>query len=230
MNKAFTSIRDFWRGPKMNKFVNGLVWFGRSFIWLGIILLAIDVATKNIVIYYKESILPNGIDLIPGFLRINYVINTHVAFGQGFDNLVANRVIFIILAILISAFIVGYLVKNWKKTGKFYRAVAFMVIAGALGNAIDRIFYTAEYLGVEYPGVVDWIDFYGVWQWNFNIADSCVVIAAFMLIISLIVDVIKEKIEAKKAEPKEAQPVEKIVSKSEKEIKELREKNKENNE
>ncbi|HNX16689.1 MAG TPA: signal peptidase II, partial [Bacilli bacterium] len=40
--------------------------------------------------------------------------------------------------------------------------------------------------------VIDWIDFYGVWKFIFNIADSSVVVGTIMLIIWLIVDEVKE--------------------------------------
>ena len=212
----------------MKKFKKALKWFFESFIWLGLLLLIIDIVTKNVIVLNAAAgnIPPNGgVVLIPNFLRVSYVINTNVAFGAGFDNPIANRIIFIIVALLISALVIGYLVKNKFKTRRLYKAIAFMVIAGALGNAIDRIFFTSEYLSNAYytfpnPGVVDWIDFYGIWQFNFNIADCCVVIAAFMLVISLIVDVIKEHKENKKKEPV---VVEKKISKTEKETQELRE-------
>lgn len=220
----------------MAKLKAALKWFFESFIWLGIILLVIDIVTKNVIVANRVNITEQGgIVLIPNFLRINYLINTHVAFGQGFDNPLANRIVFIIVALCISALIILYLVKNWKKTRKLYRAIACMVIAGALGNVIDRIFFTAEYLScplypVTDPGVVDWIDFYGIWQFNFNIADCCVVIAAFMLIIVLIIDVIKEHKAEKAKQAKEVKVVEKKISKTELETRELREQDKKKDE
>ena len=99
-----------------------------------------------------------------------------------------------------------------------------MIIAGALGNAIDRIFFTAEYLryidpstGKYITGVVDWIDFYGIWGFNFNIADSAVVVAVFMLIIYVIVTEIIAYRNKKKLEPKKEEDNTKAVSKTEQE-------------
>lgn len=205
----------------MNKLKHFWKIFLEPAFWVGFGLLIADIISKNVIVHFKDQILAEGgIVLIPNFLRINYVINTHVAFGKGFDNLVANRVIFIIIALLISFFIAAYLFKKWNSTRRLYKTIAFMVIAGAVGNCIDRIFFTSEYLGVSNPGVVDWIDFYGVWSYNFNIADCAVVIAAFMLIICLIIDVIKEKKNAPKVEKK---PVEKVMSKTEIETQQLRE-------
>ena len=102
-----------------------------------------------------------------------------------------------------------------------------MIIAGAIGNAVDRIFYTAEYLnyydikaGRYLTGVVDWIDFYGIWGFNFNIADSAVVVAAIMLIVYMIVVDIIDYQKKKNKEPKKSIDNEKVLSKTEQEQKE----------
>ena len=179
-----------------DKFLKGLKWFFNSYIWLGIILFVIDIVSKNLVVQHaKEITEEGGIVLIPNFLRINYVINNKIIFGTDvFKNDIATRIVFIIVALLVSGGIIFYLIKKWDKVNRFYKACLFMIIAGAIGNAVDRIFYTVEYLnyfdgeaGRYLTGVVDWIDFYGIWKFNFNIADSAVVVAAFMLIIYMIV-------------------------------------------
>jgi hypothetical protein len=84
---------------------------------------------------------------------------------------------------------------------------------GAIGNLIDRLFYTPEFLHNPYNGVVDWIDFAGIWQFIFNIADSCVVVGTLMLIVYLIVDEIKEVRQKRKKEVKETGG--KVLSKEE---------------
>jgi len=201
----------------------------------GLLLLGLDILSKNlIVLNHKQIVAQGGIVLIPNFLRINYVINENIAFGISLGSAQTNKIVFSIIAIAVAAGIVVYLVTKWNKIRKLYKAAAFMVVAGALGNVIDRLFYSAEYLDYISPktgkpatGVVDWIDFYGIWKFNFNIADCCVVIAAFMLIITMIVEAIKE---AKNTPKKEKEPTEKIVSKTEQETLELREKDKDINE
>lgn len=90
-----------------------------------------------------------------------------------------------------------------------------MILAGAIGNVIDRIFYSPEFLANPVNGVVDWIDFYGIWKFNFNIADSCVVVAAIMLIVYMIVNEIIDYRKNNKDKPKEDN--EKVLSKTEQE-------------
>ena len=86
----------------------------------------------------------------------------------------------------------------------FIRACLVLIVTGALGNMIDRIFYGpleyADATGLFSGSVVDWIDFYWFWSFNFNIADCCIVIAAFMLIIYIIVIEVKEMVAKRNAE------------------------------
>ena len=212
------------------KLLKGLKWFLNSYIWLGILLLIIDIITKNVVVQNSKAISEaggqhGGLDIIPGFLGINYVINNRIIFGLNiFKNDVATRIVFIVVALLVTIGILIYLIKKWDKTNRFYKACLFMIISGALGNAIDRIFYSVNYLnyidsstGEYITGVVDWIDFYGIWGFNFNIADSAVVVAAIMLIIYIIVVDIIDYQKKKKLEPKKVEDDTKVISKTEQE-------------
>lgn len=206
----------------MERIKKGLSWFFHSFIWLGLLLLVGDIVSKNIIVYVHNNF-PETIphDLIPGFLRVNYLINENIAFGLSLGSSLATRIVFSIVAILVVTGIIIYLIKKWGNLKGFHKAVAMMIMAGALGNVIDRMFYSAEYLNYDVggrlaEGVVDWIDFYGIWGFNFNIADSSVVVAAFMLIIYMIVEEIIEYRKRAKLEPKENNN-EKLISKSEQE-------------
>ena len=202
------------------KFKIKLKWFLSSFIWLGLIFLIADIISKNVVVSaYKSGALGDGgAVIIPNFLRIQYVINNHFVFGLDlFKNDVATRIVFVIVALGISAGIIVFLVKKWGKVNKFYKACLMMIIAGAVGNSIDRIFYTSNYLASPVTGVVDFIDFYGVWKFHFNIADVSVVVAAIMLVIYLIVTEIIEAYRKSKLQPKTAEDNVKVVSKTEQE-------------
>ena len=209
------------------KFSKGLKWFFNSYIWLGLLLLIIDIVTKNVIVANRQEIINDGGKvLIKGFLRINYIINNNLVFGLDiFKNELATRIVFSTIALLVTGGIIFYLIKKWDKVNRFYRACLFMIIAGAIGNVIDRIFFSPEYLSyidingnyVAYNGVVDWIDFYGIWGFNFNIADSAVVVAAFMLIIYMIVMEIIDYRKKKKSEPKVEEDNTKVLSKTEQE-------------
>ena len=188
------------------KINNALKWFYQSFIWLFIVLLAIDIITKQVIM--NSGVTAPGLIADWGFVHISYVQNPNAAFGLGASNPVVSRVVYLIVASLITAGLIAFLIIKRKDTKLFVRASLVMVITGALGNMIDRIFYAQT----NYC-VVDWIDFYWFWPYVFNIADCCIVIAAFMLVIYVIVGEVKEAIKRRKAEASDV----KILSKSEQE-------------
>lgn len=201
------------------KLLNGLKWLFKSYIWLGVLLLAIDIITKQIIMH--SGVTPPGTVAEWGFVNITYVLNTKAAFGIGADNPDVSRTIYLIVATLISAGLITYLILKRKDMKLFIRAALIMVVTGAIGNMIDRIFYGGLQGGRALFGgaVVDWIDFYWIpgWVWNFNIADSCIVVAAFMLIIYIIVIEVKDYREKNKNKVKTVNDHQKVLSKSEKE-------------
>lgn len=201
-----------------DKLLGYLKWFFFSFIWLGILLLVLDIVTKQIFVsYFKTHSEP--IVLIPGFLQINYKINNAAAFGIGFNEASTNRVIYCIVASLGFILIVGFYAWKYKTLNKYVRACLMMMAVGAIGNLIDRLFYSASFLSNlldstdHAGGVVDWIDFCGIWAFIFNIADSAVVIGTIMLIVYLIVDEVREMRKRRNKEVKESGG--KVLSKEE---------------
>ena len=201
------------------KLLNGLKWLFKSYIWLGVLLLAIDIITKQIIMH--SGVTPPGVVAEWGFVNITYVLNTKAAFGIGADNPDVSRTIYLIVATLISAGLITYLILKRKGMKLFIRAALIMVVTGAIGNMIDRIFYGGLQGGRALFGgaVVDWIDFYWIpgWVWNFNIADSCIVVAMFMLIIYIIVNEVKDYRERNKNKVVTENDNKKTLSKSEQE-------------
>ena len=207
------------------KLLNALEWFYKSFIWLFVVLLGLDILTKQIILHcdaVEGTVISNW-----GFVHISYVLNKNAAFGIGADNPDVSRTIYLIVASLVSIGLVTYLIMKRKEMKLFIRACLVLVVTGAIGNMIDRIFYGSIEYGTSslFSGsVVDWIDFYWFWPFVFNIADCCIVIAAFMLIIYIIVSEVKEMLERRKAENVEI----KTLSKTEQERLDEQNKNREN--
>ena len=179
------------------KIIKGLKWFYKSFIWLFIVLLGLDILTKQLVSH--SGVEPYGQVADWGFVHINYVLNYNAAFGLGAEDHTVSRIIYLVVASLVSAGLIVYLILKRKETKLFVRACLVLIVTGAIGNMIDRIFYGPYY------AVVDWIDFYWFWGYNFNIADSCIVVAAFMMIIYIIVIEVKEMIAKRNEEMKVAE-------------------------
>ena len=173
------------------KIVNALKWFYKSFIWLFIVFLGIDILTKQIVM--NLGVTPGTKIADWGIVRINYILNYNAAFGMGAKDPNVSRIIYLVIASLVTTGLIVYLIIKRKTMKLYVRACLILVITGAVGNMIDRIFYS-------HHAVVDWIDFWWFWGYNFNIADSCIVVAAFMLIIYIIVLEVKEYLAKRKAE------------------------------
>lgn len=130
------------------------------------------------------------IPVIQGFFSIAYVKNTGAAFGFGAGGPEWFRQIFFLaLPVIFCGWIFYLLIKTLK--GPFYVSLAYaLILAGATGNLIDR--FSLGY-------VVDFLMFYWKDESNhfpaFNVADSCITIAAFLLIIDFLV-----QLKAKKAQ------------------------------
>lgn len=201
-----------------NKVLKGLKWFFFSYIWLFILFFVIDIVTKQLVVnYFKTHNQP--IVLIPHFLEIDYTINEAAAFGFGLENATANRVMYCVVAFIGLGIIVGIYVWKFKELKGLVKACLMLMAVGALGNLVDRLFYSAKFLSGMYVstnnsgGVVDWIDFCGIWNFIFNIADSAVVVGTIILIVYLIVDEVRETKKRRNKEVKESGG--KVLSKEE---------------
>jgi signal peptidase II len=150
-------------------------------------LIIIDQLSKGAIqssLYYGQTI-----PVIDGFFSIAYVKNTGAAFGFGADGPTWFRQIFFLaLPVIFCGWIFWLLIKTLK--GPFFISLAYaLIIAGAIGNLIDR--FSLGY-------VVDFLMFYWKDESNhfpaFNVADSCITIAAGLLIIDFFL-----QIKAKKA-------------------------------
>lgn len=120
-------------------------------------------------------------ELIEGFLNIDYCENEDGMMGI-FRNLPNSRLIFIIATVVILAGIFVYLFVS-KNRGKWLNAALALIISGAFGNFIDRIFlgYVRDMIhviinigGKEY------------FPYIFNVADMALVVGAIMLILDIL--------------------------------------------
>ena len=168
-----------------------------SAIILGGIL--IDQITKLLV--SKFMYIGQSIPLIKGFLHISYTTNDGAAFGM-MDS-PNSRWIFMSVSIVALLLFSLYLFLG-HADGWLYGISLSMVISGGIGNMIDRVglgFYVNESGMGE---VIDFIDFCGIWNAVFNGADSFVCVGAGLLILTLVLELIKE-IKAEKEKKNGAQ-------------------------
>ena len=146
-------------------------------LFLALPLLLLDQWTKFLVL--ERIGFGTEIPVIPGFFSLVHVTNTGAAFGV----MRGNNTFFIALAVVALGVVFGLL---WRarpvanrpelSLSATTKVALALLVAGILGNLIDRLwhgqvtdflhFYYRQY---EYP--------------SFNVADSCICIAAGLLIL-----------------------------------------------
>ena len=153
----------------------------------------IDQLSKFLVSALME--IGESIPIIKNFLHITYRTNPGMAFSLMSEP--GKRWIFIAFSTIA---IIGFALYLYfgHAENKLYGVSIAMVVSGGLGNMIDRIgigFYTnPDGMGE----VIDFIDFCGIWNAVFNVADALVCVGAGLLILACVMDIIKEE-KAKKA-------------------------------
>jgi signal peptidase II len=144
---------------------------GRLLLFVTVPLYVLDQATKAAVLAWVQP--TDVIPVIPDFFNIVRVYNTGAAFGM----LKGANTFFMILSVVALA-VVGVLIWRGAFRDRLARWAAALLTAGVAGNLTDRILH---------GHVVDFLDFflpiYGRWP-SFNIADSCICIAAGLFVIS----------------------------------------------
>ncbi|MDK2563109.1 signal peptidase II [Romboutsia sedimentorum] len=129
-----------------------------------VLLIGIDQASKIWALNSLKEM--ESIPIIENVFHLTYVENRGAAFGM----LQNNQSIFIIVALTASVFGLYYL--HTKKVNFLGKVSIILIIAGAIGNLIDRI---------RIGFVVDYFDFRFIWEYVFNIADIFVVVGTIML-------------------------------------------------
>jgi signal peptidase II len=133
----------------------------------------LDFVTKQIA----EASLERGqtVEVIGNLLRFTLGYNTGIAFGLTLGN--ASRLLLILVTIVTMGLIL-WLFRSVDPRHKLQVFAFGLIMGGALGNLLDRIFGS--------HGVIDFIDV-GIGTsrfWTFNIADSAITVGAVLLILA----------------------------------------------
>ena len=140
--------------------------------WLALagVIFVLDQLTK----YAGTASLRLGerIEVTP-FFNLVLVHNPGAAFSFLSDASGWQRWFFVVLALAASAWIVFLLHRH--PAQKLFCFALTLVLAGAIGNVIDRLLFGA---------VIDFLDFHALgWHWPaFNVADSAITCGALLLV------------------------------------------------
>jgi signal peptidase II len=145
----------------------------RLFLFLTLPLFVLDQVTKIAIV--RSFVEGESRAVIPGFFNLVRVHNRGIAFGS-FNEGASSNVIFTIVALAALIAIVIFWIRG-AFPGKLNGVAVALLVSGILGNLTDRIWHSY---------VVDFLDFYsGGYHWpSFNVADSCICVAAGLLFIA----------------------------------------------
>jgi len=124
--------------------------------------LSLDRLTKFLIT--KNLSYSQSLPLIKGALHLTLVHNQGAAFGI----LKNQTALFISASLLAVALIYSDLKRN--RRGRYYNVALSLILAGALGNLIDRLLFGY---------VIDFLDL-RIWP-VFNLADSAITVGAALL-------------------------------------------------
>lgn len=129
------------------------------YYFIGIIIVIIDQLSKILIQGYNFTI-------IPKILKFTYTVNRGGAFGIG------EKYAVLVISLIIIIGMIIYIIKENSKISKHMPFV--LILSGAISNLLDRVFRGY---------VIDFIDF-NIFEFpNFNIADICITIGIFYLLL-----------------------------------------------
>lgn len=159
----------------LEKIKKGFIWFLKSYLWVIILLIGIDALTK----WMFEIYLPTGrVTVIPNFFYFEVIHNTGAGWGA-FDG---QKALLVSISTIAGIAMIGILIWKYNKLNNWYKTALYLMIAGDIGNLIDRAFYK--------KGVIDFIKFvFGSYNFpTFNLADSYLVIGCIILLIAIFIE------------------------------------------
>lgn len=149
------------------------------FLWVlaGVLLVAIDQTAKFLAVKYLVG--GGSVVVIPKILGLYYTTND----GAAFSSFAGKRAVLIALPIVMMILLVVVLLKA-KNKNFLLKLTVLLIVAGGMGNLIDRI---------AYGYVIDFFNFLFINFPIFNAADIFVCIGGALMVVYLIFFSDKEK-------------------------------------
>ena len=137
--------------------------------------LAIDQATKWAVVQGLDLPTVGQIDVLPPYLTFRMAWNTGINFGLLSGNAAIMRWVLIAVALAISAWVLVWVYREGAT--RMAQISAGLLIGGAVGNVIDRLWYgaVADFLNMSCCGVEN--------PYAFNVADIAIFAGALGLVL-----------------------------------------------
>ena len=153
---------------------------------LFLILILIDQLTKLFAdVYFSATGAPDKITLVDGWLWLRITYNRGISYGLGGNASPALKIAVIALtAVMMAGLFVWYFITD--KNRGFLRTALVFVVAGGVGNLIDRVHYRVWDPATDPLGVRDMVDLSKFGFAVCNFADFFITAGAVMLVLSLL--------------------------------------------
>lgn len=145
------------------------------------VMVIIDQLTKLVADAYLQG---QVIDIIPGWISLRLTYNQGIAYGQLSDVDVWVKILIVAATgVLMLVFAIVYMRLDVRRS--LLRAALVMVVAGGIGNLIDRVYFQVWDPNAVY-GVRDMVDLSKFGFAVCNFADFFICIGAVLLVLAIL--------------------------------------------
>ncbi|MFZ5750715.1 MAG: signal peptidase II [Pseudomonadota bacterium] len=143
--------------------------------WTALAVLALDQASKYLVVQVMDLVNRGEILVLPPYLVFRMAWNQGINFGLFAHGSDIARWALIALALAISAWVWVWVRRE--PHSRIVQTSAGLLLGGALGNVIDRLVYgaVADFLNMSLPGIEN--------PFSFNVADVAIFLGAVGLVL-----------------------------------------------
>lgn len=151
----------------------------KNWLWLSLVILALDQATKWLALATLKPF--EAVVLIPN-LNLTLMFNKGAAFSFLSSAGGWQRWFFVVLAAGVTVVLIVWLLRLGRGE-RFQAAGLALLIGGAIGNVIDRLFlgHVVDFIQIYLPIIP--LAIFNPWP-SFNIADSAITIGVIILILA----------------------------------------------
>lgn len=141
-----------------------------------LVIIILDQLSKQAAV--KHLMYKKPFVIVENFIQLHYVENRGAAFGILQD----KKIFFVIITLTVLIVTSYYLIDNYYDLHKFTRCAIALLLAGAMGNLIDRIRlgYVIDFISVRLINTYDFP--------VFNIADISIVVGTLFIMFLVIFD------------------------------------------
>ncbi|WP_108483673.1 signal peptidase II [Oceaniglobus ichthyenteri] len=135
----------------------------------------LDQISKYVVVHMMNLASVGEIDVWPPYLNLRMAWNRGVNFGLFASDVNIMRWVLIAVALAITVWVIWWM--RAERPGRWGMISAGLLIGGALGNVVDRLFYgaVADFLNMSCCGIEN--------PYAFNVADISIFIGAVGLVL-----------------------------------------------